>query len=141
MNEELIIRYLQRQCSPAEEELLLKWLQESPENKKFFYEQKALLNYSKVKHFGTNEQINQAEARFHSNVRFAESRRKKQVYLRFVRYAAILIFLLAVPAILYKGNYFRSIPKLITVSIAQTDSSKFVLLSDGTRVWLTATVV
>ena len=60
MNEELIIRYLQGQCAPAEEDLLLKWLQESPENKKFFYEQKALLNYSKVKHFGTDEQISQA---------------------------------------------------------------------------------
>jgi len=136
MNEELIIRYLQGQCSGAEEDLLVKWLQESPENRKFFYEQKALLNYSKVKHFGTDEQISQAEARFHSNIRFAESRRKKHVYLRFARYAAVLIFLLAVPAILYKGNYFRSNPKLITVSIAQTDSSKFVLLSDGTRVWL-----
>ena len=138
MNEELIIRYLQGQCSPAEEDLLLKWLQESPENKKFFYEQKALLNYSKVKHFGTDEQFSQAAARFQSNVRHAESRRKKQVYLRFARYAAVLIFLLAVPAILYKGNYFRGNPKLITVSIAQTDSSKSVLLSDGTRVWLNA---
>ena len=136
MNEELIIRYLQGESTPAEEDLLLKWLQESPENRKFFYEQKALLNYSKVKHFGTDEQISQAEARFHSNIRFAESRRKKHVYLRFARYAAVLISLLAVPAILYKGNYFRSNPKLITVSIAQTDSSKFVLLSDGTRVWL-----
>src|SRR5688572_13179093 len=111
MNKELIIRYLQGQCSPGEEDLLVKWLQESPENKKFFYEQKALLNYSKVKHFGTDEQISQAAARFHSNVRFAESRRKKQVYLRFARYAAVLIFFLAVPAILYKGNFFRSNPK------------------------------
>ena len=136
MNEEIIIKYLQGQCSPAEEDLLLKWLQESPENKKFFYEQKALLNYSKVKHFGTDEQISQAAARFHSNVRHAESRRKKQVYLRFARYAAVVIFLLAVPAVLYKADYFRSSPELITVSIAQTDSSKFVLLSDGSRVWL-----
>src|SRR5688500_14860304 len=99
MNEEMTIKYLQGQCSPEEEDLFLKWLQESSENRKFFYEQKALLNYRKVKHFGTDEQINQAAARFHSNVRLAETRRKKQVYLRFARYAAVILFLLALPAI------------------------------------------
>ena len=136
LDEGLIIRYLQGQCSPAEEDLLLKWLQQSAENKTFFYEQKALLNYANVKHFGTDEQINQAAARFHSNVRLSETRRKKQVYLRFARYAAVLLFLLAVPAILYKANYFGGDAELITVSIGQTDSSKFVHLSDGSSVWL-----
>ena len=136
MDEELIIRYLQGQCSPAEEDLLLKWLQQSSENKKFFYEQKALLNYRKVKHFGTDVEINQAAARFHSNVRLAESRRNKQVFLRFARYAAAILLLLALPAILYKAIYFSSDSKLITVSIGQTDSSKFVPLSDGSSVWL-----
>ena len=132
----MTIKYLQGQCSPEEEDLCLKWLQESSENKKFFYEQKALLNYRKIKHFGTDEQINQATARFLSNVRRTETRRKKQVYLRFARYAAVLLFLLALPAILYKGDYFGSDSELITVSVGQTDSSKFVPLSDGSRVWL-----
>ncbi len=136
MNEEIIIKYLQGQCSPEEEDLLLKWLQESSENKRFFYEQKALLNYRKVKHFGTDEQLSQATARFHSNVGRAESRRKKQVYLRFARYAAVLLFLLSVPALLYKVGYLGSNSELITVSVAQTDSAKFVPLSDGSRVWL-----
>ena len=136
MNEEIIIKYLQGQCTPEEEDLFLKWLQESSENKKFFYEQKALLNYRKVKHFGTDEQLNQATAKFYSNVRRSESRRKKQVYLRFARYAAVVLFLLAVPALLYKAGYLSSGSELITVSIAQTDSTKFVPLSDGSRVWL-----
>jgi len=136
MNEELIIKYLQGQCSPQEEDLFLKWLQESSENKKFFFDQKALLNYRKVIHFGTDEQIKHATATFHSNVRLAERRRKKQVYLRFARYAAVLLFLLALPAILYKADYFTSGAELITVSIGQTDSSKFVSLSDGSKVWL-----
>ena len=136
MNEELIIKYLQGQCTAEEEDLFLKWLQESSENKKFFSEQKALLNYRKVKHFGTDEQLNQAAARFHANVRHAESRRKKQVYLRFARYAAVLLFLLAVPTLLYKTGYLSSSSELITVSIGQTDSTRFVPLSDGSRVWL-----
>lgn len=136
LDEGLIIRYLQGQCSPAEEDLLLKWLQQSAENKKFFNERKAILNYRKVKQFATDEQINQAAARFHSNVRLSETRRKKQVYLRFARYAAVLLLLLALPAILYKADYFGSESDLITVYIGQTDSSKFVALSDGSRVWL-----
>jgi len=136
MNEEIIIKFLQGQCSPEEEDLFLRWLQESSENKKFFYEQKALLNYRKVKHFGTDEQLNQAIAKFHSNVRNAESRIKRQFYLRFARYAAVVLFLLSVPAILYIGGYLSPSSKLITVSIAQTDSSRFISLSDGSRVWL-----
>ena len=136
MNEEIIIKYLQGQCTPEEEDLFLKWLQESAENKTFFYEQKALWNYRKVQHFGTEEQLNQATSKFYSTVRRSESRRKKQVYLRFARYAAVLLFLLTVPALLYKAGYFSNNSQLITVSIAQTDSSKFVPLSDGSRVWL-----
>ena len=108
MNEEIIIKFLQGQCSPEEEDLVLKWLQQSSENKRFFYEQKALLNYRKVIQFGTDEQLNQATAKFHSNVRRAESRSKKQFYLRFARYAAVVLFLLAVPAILYKTGYLSS---------------------------------
>jgi len=136
MNEDIIIKYLQGQCTREEEDLFLKWLQESSENKAAFYEQKALLNYRKVKHFGSDELLNQATARFHSNVRDAASRRKKQVYLRFVRYAAVFLFMMAVPAILYKAGYLGNHSELITVSIAQTDSTKFVSLSDGSRVWL-----
>ena len=136
MNEEIIIKFLQGQCSPDEEDLVLKWLQDSSENKTFYYEQKALLNYRKVIHFSTDEQLNQATAKFQSNVRRVESRRKKQLYLRFARYAAIVLFLLALPAILYKAGYLGGPSELITVSIDQTDSSRFVSLSDGSRVWL-----
>jgi transmembrane sensor len=136
MNEETIIKYLQGQCNPEEEDLFLKWLQESAENKTLFYEQKALLNYRKVQDFGTDEQLNKATAKFYSNIRRSESRRKKQVYLRFARYAAVLLFLLAVPALLYKAGYFSKNSQLITISIGQTDSSKFVPLSDGSGVWL-----
>jgi ferric-dicitrate binding protein FerR (iron transport regulator) len=56
--------------------------------------------------------------------------------LRFARYAAIVVFALALPAILYQAYRHNPGNALITVSIAQTDSSKLVTLGDGTRVWL-----
>jgi transmembrane sensor len=136
MDEGMIIKYLQGQCSREEEALLLEWLQQSSENKDFFLEQKAVFNYRKAKHFAIDDQINAAAGRFNANIDAFEVRRKRQVYLRIARYAAILIFALALPAILYKAHVFSGDAKLITMSVGYTDSSKLVLLSDGSRVWL-----
>ena len=137
MDEEIIIKYLQGQCTGDEEALLLEWLQQSPENKRLFYEQKALWNYRKVKHFGTPEQVDKAMNSFRRNIHAAEVGKKKQVFLRFARYAAIFIFALALPAALYTAYHrLNTDSVLITMSIAETDSSKFVTLSDGSRVWL-----
>jgi transmembrane sensor len=137
MDEEIITKYLQGECSVEEEALFLKWLQQSPENQKFFLERKALWNYRSVKHFGTHEQLSKATASLNRNIDLAESRKRKQVYLRFARYAAIVIFALALPGIFYTTyHHLNRNSGLITVSIAQTDSSKFVTLSDGSRVWL-----
>jgi len=136
MDEEIMMKYLQGECSPEEETLFLEWLQQSPENKKRFFEYKALWNYRRVKHFGTDDQLNKATIDLHRNIHLAESRRRKQVYLRFARYAAIFIFALALPALYTTYHHLYTAPGLITVSIAQTDSSKFVTLSDGSRVWL-----
>ncbi|HEY5823074.1 MAG TPA: FecR domain-containing protein [Cyclobacteriaceae bacterium] len=137
MDEEIMIRYLQGECSGDEETLFLEWLNQSPENKTVFLEYKALWNYRSIKHFGTDEQLNKAAMNLNRNIHLAESRRRKQVYPRVVRYAAIFIFALALPAALY--TTYHQLYKdsgLITVSIAQTDSSKFVVLSDGSRIWL-----
>jgi transmembrane sensor len=137
MDEEIMVKYLQGECSTEEETLFLEWLSQSPENKKLFLEQKALWNHRRIKHFAAHEQLSKATASLNRSIRLIESRKRKQVYLRFVRYAAIFIFAMALPAALYTTYHHQyADPGLITVSIAQTDSSKFVRLSDGSGVWL-----
>ncbi len=135
MNEELMIRYLQGECSPKESTLFLEWLQQSDENKAIFLEYKAVWGYRAVKHFAADEQLEKATVRLNQEIYRTQSQRRKQVYIRFMRYAAIVVFALA--AVLY--TTYRSIytePELITVSIAETDSSKYIRLSDGSSVWL-----
>src|SRR5688500_13315385 len=101
MEEEMMVKHLQRECSPEGETLFLEWLRQSPENKKLFLEHKALWNHRRVKHFGGREQLDNATASLHRNIHLVASRKRKQVYLRFVKYAAIFIFALALPAVLY----------------------------------------
>ncbi|HMG94440.1 MAG TPA: FecR domain-containing protein [Chryseolinea sp.] len=137
MDEQMMIRYFRGECSLEEEAILREWLQKSYENKKLFYEQKALWNYRHVKRFGTEEQIGRAMSTFNNKLNDAESRIQKRVFFRLAKYAAVFIFTSTLSVFLYI-SYQRQTRdgRLMTISVTQTDSSRLVTLVDGSRVWL-----
>ena len=136
MDEQMMIKYLQGTCSPEEEAVFLEWLNQSDDHKKTFYEKKALWNYRYINQFSTEDQINKALERFNRHIRSMELRKIRNMYISFVKIAAIIILAIAVPVILYISYHEHLSNHLITLSVAQTDSSKLIVLSDGSRIWL-----
>ena len=136
MDEQTITKYLQGECSPEEARRVQEWLYYSEENRKVFFQTKALWNYRVTKYFSATEQVDRALARLNQSIDRSEAFRKKEFYIRVARYAASIVVVLTVSLILWNNNRRSSSSDLITVNIGQTDSSHLVILNDGSRVWL-----
>lgn len=136
LNEQLMIRYLQDTCTPEERVLFETWLQASEQNRILFYETKVLWFAAKIEHHGSPQQLSTAFERFNENRLAGDRQRKRKIYLQWIRYAAIFAGTVIVWLFMLLSPSKKSQENLITSSVAQTDSSKLVVLSDGTRVWL-----
>lgn len=136
LNEQLMIRYLQNVCTPEERTLFETWLQESEQNRNLFYETKVLWFAAKIDQYGSPQQLSIAFDRFNENRLVSDRQRKRKIYLQWIRYAAIFSGTVIVWLFMLLSPSKKSQENLITASVAQTDSSKLVVLSDGTRVWL-----
>jgi transmembrane sensor len=136
LNEHLMIRYLQNDCTPEERTVFEAWLQASEQNRDLFYETRVLWHAVKIDHYGSPDQLNNALNRFNENIQGSDRQRKRKIYLQWMRYAAIFAGTVIVWLFMVFGPSKKNQGSLITASVAHTDSSKLVVLSDGTRVWL-----
>jgi transmembrane sensor len=135
--EEMMIRYLERSCSTDEEAAFREWLMQSEENRKLFYETKAVWNYYNAAQSRTEEQLDKAATRLNNSLNRLERGRKRKEYFHLARYAAIFLLVLSTGVLVWTSyNHFYGGPELITVQVALTDSSKLVTLDDGSKIWL-----
>jgi transmembrane sensor len=136
-HEQLMVRYLQGTCTPEEKTLFEAWLLASEENRKQFYDTRMLWYASRIEFFGSKAQLDKALATLNSNRQQRHKRSGKKIVLQWAKYAAIFIAALAV-AWLFSvlSHNSRKTNTMITAVVAHTDSSKLVVLSDGTHVWL-----
>jgi len=134
MNEQLMIRYLQDACTPVEKSGFEAWLLESEENRNQFYEVKTVWYAARIEYYGSKEQLDKAVSTLNSNM---QRKQGKSVYLQWVKYAAIIIGIATI-AWLFLGRNRKGATgnEMITAAVANTDSSKLVVLGDGTHVWL-----
>ena len=137
MDEQIMIRYLQNTCTPAEKNLFEAWLLASEENRVQFYEAKALWYASRMEFFASKEQLDKAVATLNDHIAHNNKHRRRRIVMQWTKYAALFI---GVIAIAWAGWMLRrpagKANTMITASVAHTDSSKLVVLNDGTRVWL-----
>src|SRR5450631_3269960 len=137
MDEQLIIKYLKGEADAAGTSEVLAWLEESEENRQVYYSLKALWHVPQVDHFGSPSSLAAAHSTLTQNIRRSASNHRHKIYQRMARYAAVLLPLFAAGLVLWRWQ--RSVvrhPALLTASVAIADSSKLILLADGTRVWL-----
>jgi transmembrane sensor len=136
LNEHVMIRYLQDACTPEERTLFEAWLHASEQNRDLFYETKVLWYAARIEHYGSQQQLGNALNRFNVNMLESQRQRKRKIYLQWIRYAAIFSGTVIVWLFMVLGPAKKSPKASITASVAHTDSSKLVILGDGTRVWL-----
>lgn len=132
---ELIIKYLDNSLSEQEEQKLLIWLKESDENREIFLTCKKIHSLGKIRHYSQPIPLEIALQKFNSRVESSRRARIRERSIQLTKYAAILVFLLVIPTVLWyvfrenKVNYH-------TIEIAENDPVKSVLLPDGSKIWI-----
>jgi transmembrane sensor len=133
MDEQIMIRYLQGACTPEEKARFEIWLQASEENRTQFYETRVAWYASRIEFYGSKEQLDKAVAALNHHI----VPRRKKISMQWVRYAAVFIGVATIAWLFWiRKHSTASAPIMITETVSQIDSSKLVLLNDGTRVWL-----
>ena len=136
-NEARIVRFLGGDFTEREKEDLEIWMNEDPENRKSFEETKKIWDHSvNIKDFQSND-TNEDWLKVKKRINFERSRyivpaSVKENLIRFMRVAAVFVFLLGI-GFLAKQYIFRS-PDMIFISTG--DFKDEILLPDGSRVVL-----
>ena len=141
MNEQLLIRFLMKQCSAEELKGIDRWAAADPAHADWLYEMEHLWSLKDELRFSDEQEIKRSYRRFLSRISrrsLPDTQDKQRKIPVFLRYAAAILFAgwLAV-----NGYYLlrSKTPPLamntIEVPVGQRAS---LLLSDGTKVWLNA---
>lgn len=140
MNEKLIYKYLSGQTSIEEEEELLKWINESPDNKKLFFEIKAIWN---IRHNVSDKekpetQLNQSLDQLNKRIdNISEERRTNKIYsLRIWSSVAVFVLIAFISYFLISINDTKNNTEYIVYTNNMVDSVEVITLADGSTVWL-----
>lgn len=137
MKEELLLHILTGEATPDEKSEFYYHLAESKKNEELFFQAKSLWLRTSMKHthVDTNSEFNKLW------VKVTEQRKIRKISLlsRFVRYAAILVIVLALGGAI--GHFFTKISMQmpyygVQKYVATRGSVSIVELDDGSRIWL-----
>ncbi|NJK93574.1 MAG: FecR family protein [Bacteroidales bacterium] len=140
-NDDLIIRFLAGETTASENQVLLSWLSESPENQEYFDAFRNIWLASAQASFtfdahgsGINKHNNPQE---NTNLHFSE---KKSIIKSIINYsvkvAAALLMLVATGAVIFYQFKVRSSNNQIITVESTLGSRSITVLPDGTKVWL-----
>jgi transmembrane sensor len=134
-NEDLIIKYLENDCSEEEEQRLLQWLQHSEENVIAFLNLKKIYNLRNIQYYSDEKVLNNALLKFEALVDFSAKDHRKKLSFTYLKYAAV--FLLASCISLLFWLYQQEKPvELTTIKVGVHDQVKIIILPDGSKVWV-----
>lgn len=143
MDETIIYKYLSGLATEDEQLQLLAWLKASSENRKAFFEIKALwkARHSLVSAQEGERRVKNSLALLNQRIdRFVPFYTKPQLTYRAIYSAAAIAVVLLILSVSLTFFYHKkeiSSSEIVCVNLSQ-DSVKKVILPDGTRVWLNA---
>ncbi len=133
----LILRLFSGEADINEKKQITDWLDHSPENKKLYVDLREIWLNTGLQNDADQYDLDIAIQQFRDYIGKANSNQKREFrFIQFVlKYAAVFILALALPASYYLGT--QNLPKqsMTTVSCAYGDKSN-IILPDSTRVWL-----
>ena len=141
MNEQLLVRFLMKQCSAEELKSIDRWAAADPAHADWLYEMEHLWSLKDELRFSDEQEIKRSYRRFLSRISrrsLPDTQDKQRKIPVFLRYAAAILFAgwLAVNGYyLLRSKTPPLVMNTIEVPVGQRAS---LLLSDGTKVWLNA---
>lgn len=138
LEDDILLRYLQKECSDVELQQINDWLDESAENVSYLFTLEEMFDSGKMIHHSEKRNLDKAEVRLKKSIELSGKRSVFQLRARAIlRYAALFLLLLSVGGLTYKLIHnkigYQVQDELI---FASSTSVKEVLLPDGTKVWL-----
>lgn len=140
MEEQTIIRFLNKECTAEEIVEVEKWISESHENAQWLFEIEQIWSLKTEMQFSKKGEITEAYMRFISNHPEAKPRRqtKRNLWLR-IGYAAAVVIILVLGIHIYQlKEDAETIAQSINVIEVPKGQRSTITLSDGTKVWLNA---
>jgi len=133
----LIIRLLSGEATPDEKKEIEEWLGQSAENRKLYADLREIWLSTGTESNTDNYHLEDAIQKFRNQINSEKYQLKNQFNLQqFLKYAAALILILALPFSYYIGNRnAKPDNSTTTISCAFGDKSSIVL-PDSSRVWL-----
>jgi ferric-dicitrate binding protein FerR (iron transport regulator) len=131
--EEILIKYLQNNCSEEDLKKLNTWLSEQNENKQEFFSSVALLKSGHLKRYSDPDFIQEEKIKLQERIRKEKANiRCRKNLKRFLQYAAIAVITAGISVGLYR--LFASDP--MQTLTANQGEVKQIMLFDGTKIWL-----
>lgn len=137
LDENLILKYLQNECSDEDLRQLNEWLDRSEENPRKLFTLEEAFNARKKERFANDRHMADAEKRLNRKIEEYETRQKKTLYsAQIIKYAAAVAVLIICGAGL--TWFFRSgfTTEEMIVSVSANQPVKEMELPDGTKVWI-----
>lgn len=136
LNEELLWKYLNKECSEEEYAEILDWVNQSEDNKHKLFRMEEMWSMGKYVQYSQTKYLNKARHRFDKKIKAkgAVSQKRKMLF-NTMKYAAISVFVLG--GALLAMNYLKpSEPDAEWIVLSSDKNVKECLLPDGTTVWL-----
>lgn len=130
MDETLLLRFLTRQCTPAEIRQIEQWISADQANADWLFEMERIWGLKDEQRFSDRQEVENAFRRFQSGIR-----RQRTATCRVLKYAAAVIVPVLLLASLYMSVRNRTEDALNTVEVPAGQQITLTL-SDGTKVWL-----
>ena len=137
LDENLILKYLQNECSDADLKQLNEWLAQSEENPRKLFTLEEALNARKKERFSSDIYIAGAEKKLNRKIEEYKTQQKKKQYpFRIAKYAAAIAVLIICGAGLIRFFQSGFTAEELIVSVSADQPVKEIELPDGTKVWI-----
>lgn len=135
IDEDLLLKYLQNECSEVESDRILQWINDADENAQQLFRLEQVFHSGRLFHYSKPLYIEKSERRLMR--RIAESKTQKrsgiQMYWRYVAVAAVLLILF-IPFKYFADK--NSADNYVTYSVTAHAPVQKIELPDGSTVWL-----
>ena len=140
-DEKLIGKYLANECSDAEMEQILEWLNVSEDNRKEWLKMRIVSARNVYIHFSDAERL---ACSYKELLRKQDVQKRliqkitRKTILRFMRYAASILVLIGMSVLFYKYATDWRYPQMVVVTLGDNEHVRHIMLEDSSQVWLSA---
>lgn len=132
---ELLIRFYKKDCSEEERQLVMKWVNRSPENAEQFFKWEELYHLGRMPEHENDILLRKSEKKLMERLRAEERMARSYVSVhRWVRYVAVVIVVCALLGVL--GWYWTAEQNQWLVAATGRGETLELVLPDSSRVWL-----